>query len=95
MDAETGKFRLEDAGLMSYSHGAYYTQGDKLGTFGFSVKKKHQNSNYQPNQYSIMLTDTALFDLIAAEHRRQKDGIELIASENYVSDDVMRAMGHA
>ena len=29
-----------------------------------------------------MLTDTALFDLIAAEHRRQKDGIELIASEN-------------
>ncbi|MDE6612600.1 MAG: serine hydroxymethyltransferase [Muribaculaceae bacterium] len=40
-----------------------------------------------------MLTDTALFDLIAAEHRRQKDGIELIASENYVSDEVMRAMG--
>jgi len=40
MDAETGKFRLEDAGLMSYSHGAYYTHGDKLGTFGFSVKKK-------------------------------------------------------
>ena len=40
-----------------------------------------------------MLKDTALFDLIAAEHRRQKDGIELIASENYVSDDVMKAMG--
>ena len=40
-----------------------------------------------------MLHDTALFDLIQAEGRRQKDGIELIASENYVSDDVMRAMG--
>ncbi len=40
-----------------------------------------------------MQTDNAIFDLIAAEHRRQKDGIELIASENYVSDDVMRAMG--
>ncbi len=40
-----------------------------------------------------MQTDTAIFDLIAAEHRRQKDGIELIASENYVSDEVMRAMG--
>ncbi len=40
-----------------------------------------------------MLHDTALFDLIEAEGRRQKDGIELIASENYVSDDVMRAMG--
>ncbi|MCM1066910.1 MAG: serine hydroxymethyltransferase [Muribaculaceae bacterium] len=40
-----------------------------------------------------MQTDNAIFDLIAAEHRRQKDGIELIASENYVSDEVMRAMG--
>ena len=34
-----------------------------------------------------------IFDLIEREHLRQKDGIELIASENYVSDDVMRAMG--
>ena len=39
------------------------------------------------------MKDDAIFDLIAAEHRRQKDGIELIASENYVSDQVMRAMG--
>ncbi len=40
-----------------------------------------------------MLKDNAIFELIDAEYRRQKDGIELIASENYVSDDVMRAMG--
>lgn len=40
-----------------------------------------------------MKQDSAIFDLIAAEHRRQRDGIELIASENYVSDDVMKAMG--
>lgn len=40
-----------------------------------------------------MQTDTQIFDLIAAEHKRQKNGIELIASENYVSDEVMRAMG--
>ncbi len=40
MNPETGKFMLEDAGLMSYNHGAYYTQGRRLGTFGFSVKKK-------------------------------------------------------
>lgn len=40
MDPETGKFRLEDAGLMAYSHGAYNELGDRLGTFGFSVKKK-------------------------------------------------------
>ena len=40
-----------------------------------------------------MQTDTAIFDLIAAEHRRQKDGIELIASEKYVIEVVMRALG--
>lgn len=40
MDPETGRFHLERAGLLNYSHGAYYAQGPQLGTFGFSVKKK-------------------------------------------------------
>lgn len=39
MDAATGKFDLEAAGLMAYSHGQYYTLGKRLGHFGFSVKK--------------------------------------------------------
>tara|TARA_Y100001968_G_scaffold332511_1_gene390929 strand:+ start:2292 stop:3566 length:1275 start_codon:yes stop_codon:yes gene_type:complete len=34
-----------------------------------------------------------IFDLINKEHQRQKNGIELIASENFVSDDVMQATG--
>ena len=34
-----------------------------------------------------------IFSLIEKEHQRQLKGIELIASENFVSDDVMRAMG--
>jgi len=37
--------------------------------------------------------DNEIFDLIEAEHVRQTVGIELIASENYVSDSVMKAMG--
>ena len=40
-----------------------------------------------------MKTDSRLFDLIEKEHQRQLKGIELIASENFVSDDVMKAMG--
>ena len=40
-----------------------------------------------------MQTDTEIFSLIEAEHQRQLRGIELIASENFVSDEVMRAMG--
>jgi glycine hydroxymethyltransferase len=37
--------------------------------------------------------DTAVFDLIAQERQRQTHGLELIASENYVSDQVMEAQG--
>ena len=40
-----------------------------------------------------MKKDTVIFDLIEREHQRQKKGIELIASENFVSDEVMAAMG--
>ena len=40
-----------------------------------------------------MEKDKLVFDIIEREHQRQKKGIELIASENFVSDDVMRAMG--
>ena len=39
------------------------------------------------------MKDTEIFRLIEEEHQRQLRGIELIASENFVSDDVIRAMG--
>ncbi len=40
-----------------------------------------------------MQRDTALFDLISQEADRQQHGIELIASENFTSPQVMEAMG--
>lgn len=40
-----------------------------------------------------MERDQLIFDIIEREHQRQKKGIELIASENFVSDEVMQAMG--
>ncbi|HBN62627.1 MAG TPA: serine hydroxymethyltransferase, partial [Porphyromonadaceae bacterium] len=40
-----------------------------------------------------MKEDNVIFDIIEREHQRQKKGIELIASENFVSEQVMRAMG--
>ena len=40
-----------------------------------------------------MERDQKIFDLIESEHQRQLKGIELIASENFVSDQVMEAMG--
>lgn len=40
-----------------------------------------------------MERDQVIFDLIEREHQRQLKGMELIASENFVSDEVMLAMG--
>ncbi|MDE6680638.1 MAG: serine hydroxymethyltransferase [Muribaculaceae bacterium] len=40
-----------------------------------------------------MQRDNEIFEIIDREHLRQRRGIELIASENFVSDEVMRAMG--
>lgn len=36
---ENGKFDLASTGLIAYSHGEYFTLGENLGKFGFSVKK--------------------------------------------------------
>lgn len=40
-----------------------------------------------------MIQDPKIFDLIEQERKRQTNGVELIASENYVSEQVMEAMG--
>lgn len=43
-DKETDAFDLGKAGLMNYTHGHYYRQGDELGRFGFSVKKPEKKA---------------------------------------------------
>ena len=40
IDKTTGQFQLNHAGPLAYSHGKYYALGEKIGGFGFSVKKK-------------------------------------------------------
>ncbi len=37
---EEGKLHLEQAGLASYIHGEYFAQGKKVGSFGYSVRKR-------------------------------------------------------
>lgn len=40
LDPATGRFELEKADLLVYSHGLYHSLGDIIGKFGFSVQKK-------------------------------------------------------
>ena len=43
IDAQ-GKLHLDRAGLAAFAHGEYFELGKKIGTFGFSVKKKHSHN---------------------------------------------------
>jgi flavin reductase (DIM6/NTAB) family NADH-FMN oxidoreductase RutF len=43
-DPSTGQFQLNQADLITYSHGKYYSIGEKIGGFGFSVDKR-RNKN--------------------------------------------------
>ena len=40
LDPKTGKFDMEKARLLVYTHGGYYGLGEKIGKFGWSVEKK-------------------------------------------------------
>ena len=44
---KNNRFRLNDAGLLVYSHWEYLAGGRKVGTFGYSVKMKHQKKQMQ------------------------------------------------
>ena len=51
------------------------------------------SSGAPPSTGSLRKTDPAIFDAIAAEEKRQRENIELIASENFTSRAVMEAQG--
>ncbi len=42
LDSETGRFDMQRAGLLAYSHGHYYALGKKIGKFGWSVQKNRK-----------------------------------------------------
>lgn len=44
---DSGKIRMDKAGLVAYAHGEYFALGKKLGTFGFSAKKKRKSAKKQ------------------------------------------------
>ena len=39
---ENGKFKIEKCSLAAYAHGQYFALGKKIGSFGYSVKKKRK-----------------------------------------------------
>ena len=52
-----------------------------------------ENAKLRGSNTNDMKKDKIIFDLIEQEHNRQEHGLELIASENFVSKQVMKAQG--
>ncbi|MEW5848771.1 MAG: ribose 5-phosphate isomerase B [Myxococcota bacterium] len=69
----------------SFEGGRHETRVQKIGAFDAQA----QSANGSP----LHGTDPQIFDLIGKETRRQAEGLELIASENFVSEAVLEAMG--
>ena len=65
---------------------------DQILGWGFLEACSPSFFTFAPN-FKQMERDQRVFDLIDQEHHRQQEGIELIASENFVSDQVMESMG--
>ena len=50
---EKDRFRLDECGLIAYSHGEYYALGKYLGKFGYSVRKINTNTNNSKNNKTV------------------------------------------
>ena len=67
--------------------GSFYSMQDRPSNISTG------SSGAPPSTGSLRKTDPAIFDAIAAEEKRQRENIELIASENFTSRAVMEAQG--
>ncbi len=47
---DKGRFDMSKAGLVAYSHGEYFTLGEKIGKFGYSVVRKNKNTKKKKNR---------------------------------------------
>lgn len=47
---KNGKLNLDKCGLVAFAHGEYFSLGEKLGTFGYSVRKKPKKKNFKNNK---------------------------------------------
>ncbi len=63
-----GRFHMEKADLVAYSHGSYYSLGELLGTFGYSVRKKSSERGGRPPYGRPQKTDRH------SDRRSQKTG---------------------
>lgn len=71
---ETGKLQLGSAGLVAYSHGEYYELGEKIGTFGYSVRKNGKSSKKQePIKKKVQSPKTETFKKEQKDHKRSDD----------------------
>jgi len=73
IDDATGKFELERAGLLAYSHGEYFSLGKALGHFGWSVRKKPYAKKTEARKLDAEKADTEKLSARKSPTRKASD----------------------
>lgn len=67
---QTGKLNLDKAGLLTYSHGEYFSLGDLIGKFGYSVEKKGSRKRAEAGRRELHQTSKLRTTLRTTESKK-------------------------
>ena len=84
---EKGKLDLNSTGLIAYSHGEYLGLGEKIGTFGYSVRKKSQNRSRAADSQ-----EKAVVNPGKAAADRYKKAVKIAASPRKAAEKTDKAV---
>lgn len=72
---DNGKFMLNNTGLIAYSHGEYLSLGEKLGQFGYSVRKRKSRQRKIRNE--ITSGGRSLMNVVSLFQMTENDKIKI------------------
>ena len=73
---DNGKFMLNNTGLIAYSHGEYLSLGEKLGQFGYSVRKKKKQTK-EKIRNEITSGGRSLMNVVSLFQMTENDKIKI------------------
>ena len=73
---DNGKFMLNNTGLIAYSHGEYLSLGEKLGQFGYSVRK-NEKADKEKIRNEITSGGRSLMNVVSLFQMTENDKIKI------------------
>ncbi len=89
---ERGAFHMDEVGLVAYSHGDYMSLGDKLGSFGYSVRKKPLTKNKTSRNTRIKNTEKKA-DIVSKKTTEKRSKYNVKTSSHEADSDASHKSG--